>query len=122
MDGARAVITLETGQSLRVARGARVEIACRSGVVWITQERDIRDLFVAHGERLTIAPRGLALVTALEHAQVDVTDMRTPRVVGRAALAMVVRLTRILRAFTLRSRLCAVKAPALLSADLTVRR
>jgi hypothetical protein len=122
MDGARAVITLEREQSLRVARGARVEIACRSGVLWITQERDVRDLFVAHGERLTIAPRGVALVTALEHAQVDVTDVRAPWAVGRATLAMLLRLTRILRAFTPRRRLCASKSPAVLSGGLTVRR
>lgn len=70
------MITLEREQSLRVERGVRVEVVCGSGVLWITQEGDVRDLFLAPGERLLLAPSGVMLLTALERSRVEVQDVR----------------------------------------------
>jgi hypothetical protein len=82
IDGTAAMIALERETSLRVEPGTRVEIACLSGVVWITQQGDLRDLFLAPGESLELLPRGRTLLTALEPSLVRVVDAgATPRAV-----------------------------------------
>jgi len=70
---------LEREASLRVEPGTRVEIACLSGVVWITHAGDPRDLFLASGESLVLPPRGVTLITALEPATVRVVDRAAQR-------------------------------------------
>ena len=74
------MINLEAEASLRVEQAAELEIVCVAGVVWITQEGDLRDLFVAAGYSLTLSPRGLILVTALEPAAVRVIDHGIPSI------------------------------------------
>ena len=73
------MIALEREASLRVEPGTRVEIACLSGVVWITHAGDARDLFLAPGESLVLPPRGVTLMTALEPATVRVVDCAAQR-------------------------------------------
>ena len=68
------MIALEREASLRVEPGTRVEITCLSGVLWVTQEGDSRDLFLARGASLELLPRGVTLVTALESSTVRVLD------------------------------------------------
>lgn len=84
------MIGLDTAQSLRVDPGARVWISCASGVVWITQEGDIRDLFLANGEELFLSARGVALLTALEPALLRVED-QSARSPSGGALARALR-------------------------------
>jgi hypothetical protein len=91
IDGARAMITLEREQSLRLERGVRIEVVCGAGVLWITQEGDVRDLFLAPGERLLLAPRGVMLITALERSRVDVRDVRVVAALARAWRALIGR-------------------------------
>jgi Protein of unknown function (DUF2917) len=83
IDGTVAVLALEREASLRVEPRTRVEITCLSGVLWVTQEGDSRDLFLAPGESFKLLPRGVTLVTALEAAAVRVLDSsvepRSPR-------------------------------------------
>jgi hypothetical protein len=74
IDGAAAMIVLERETSLRVEPGTRVEIACLSGVLWVTQQGDLRDLFLGPGDSLELLPRGRTLVTALEPSLVRVVD------------------------------------------------
>jgi hypothetical protein len=74
IDGTAAMIALEREAYLRVEPGTRVEIACVSGVVWVTQRGDLRDLFLARGESLKLLPRGVTMVTALEPSMVRVLD------------------------------------------------
>jgi hypothetical protein len=74
IDGVAAMIALEREASLRVEPGARVEICCLSGALWVTQEGDPRDLFLARGESLALSPRGLTLVTALEPTTLRVAE------------------------------------------------
>jgi hypothetical protein len=79
IEGAAAMIALQREASLRVEPGSRVEIACLSGVVWVTHEGDTRDLFLAHGESLVPPVRGMTIVTALEPATVRVVDCAEQR-------------------------------------------
>lgn len=71
--GVNATISLLPEGSLRIQSGRGVEIRCLSGLLWVTQAGDARDLFAASGQALRLVPRGLTLVTALEpsllHAQ-----------------------------------------------------
>jgi hypothetical protein len=97
IDGASAMITLEREQSLRIERGVRVEVVCGSGVLWITQEGDVRDLFLAPGERLLLAPRGVMLLTALERSRVEVRDVRLTATLARVAPAWLERARSALR-------------------------
>ena len=71
-------VGLEREESLRVEGGTQLEVACLSGVVWITQAGDLRDLFLAPGESLRLGLRGLVLITALEPAAVNVRQVRVP--------------------------------------------
>jgi hypothetical protein len=57
-----------TEQSLWIESRRDVEIECLSGLLWITQPGDARDLFVAAGESLRLAPSELTLVTAMRTA------------------------------------------------------
>jgi Protein of unknown function (DUF2917) len=88
------MIALEREASLRVEPGTRVEIACLSGVVWITHAGDARDLFLAPGESLVLPLRGVTLITALEPATVRVLDCAAQR---HSALGWWPRVTRAIR-------------------------
>lgn len=73
----RAGLLLESHQifGLRDAVGARVQV--RRGKVWITQHDDGRDVLVAEGGGFTLDRPGLAIVHALEPAEVAVAEAGT---------------------------------------------
>lgn len=60
----RFSMQLGAGQQFRLYDAAGWTIACRSGSVWITQEADVRDVFLSAGERFTLDRGGLALMLA----------------------------------------------------------
>ena len=49
------------------AKGSR--IVCRRGKVWITQNRDTRDVLLEEGEAFTLDRNGVAIVQALAFAE-----------------------------------------------------
>ena len=55
---------LAPGGSLQVRDAAGCTVSCCAGTVWITQENDIRDVFLAAGESFTFDRKGLALIRA----------------------------------------------------------
>jgi Protein of unknown function (DUF2917) len=63
--GVGAAIGLEAEQSLRIESRNQVEIACVSGLLWVTQPGDTRDLFVASGESVRLVRSRLTLVSAM---------------------------------------------------------
>ena len=73
------MIALEREASVRVEPGTRIEIACLSGVLWVTQEGDCRDLFLGPGESLELLARGATLVAALEPSTLRAVDRGTRR-------------------------------------------
>ena len=58
-------VYLRARQSLRVEDGARREVKCLQGELWITQEGDQQDRLIRAGESLVLDRDGLSLVTAL---------------------------------------------------------
>jgi hypothetical protein len=57
---------LQPGQSLRLQDAVGKRIAVLQGQVWITQDRDPRDVVVAAGGDFVIDRPGLAVVTPLD--------------------------------------------------------
>ena len=55
---------LAPGGSLQVRDATGCTVRCCAGMVWITQENDIRDIFLAAGESFTFDRTGLAVIRA----------------------------------------------------------
>ncbi|HXF79282.1 MAG TPA: DUF2917 domain-containing protein [Usitatibacter sp.] len=68
-----AALSLSPGEVLRVDRAAGVEVAVDAGRVWVTEERSSGDVWLAAGESVRLAGRGLALVEAVGGAAIRVT-------------------------------------------------
>ena len=71
------VISLESGEFLRLEPGPDVQVRCDSGRLWITREEDPADTWLQGGESARVDPRGLTLIEA-----VGITKLS----IGRAAL------------------------------------
>lgn len=59
-----SALRLGAGQTLRVRDAAGETICCREGSVWITEERNPRDVILGPGACYRLKNRGLALVYA----------------------------------------------------------
>ena len=87
----RAQLHLETREVIRLfePRGARVE--CVRGALWITQNRDYEDYFLAANDALTLDRPGLALIHAQAPSEIVLSEPAArPRLrqkIGRALLA-----------------------------------
>lgn len=46
-----------------------VRVRCISGLLWITQEGDIRDIILKPGDEFTITHRGVALISSLDDSE-----------------------------------------------------
>ena len=80
---------LTPGKSLRVREAAGCIVTCCAGSVWITQENDARDIFLATGQSFTFDRAGVALVRAEEgmrdewHKDTGITVISLDRPVGQ---------------------------------------
>lgn len=54
--------------------GSGHKIVCESGLVWITQDGDLRDIVLSAGKSLIITTRGLTLINAIETSKVVIGD------------------------------------------------
>lgn len=60
---------LAKGRIRRVHHALGRRIECVTGSLWITQDRDPRDIVLAPGESFTFDQRGDALISALDDAR-----------------------------------------------------
>jgi hypothetical protein len=70
------MIFLEAFKAMRIEASFGARISCRSGVLWVTQEGDLRDLIVAHGESLEVKG-GVTVAVALEPTVMTVVEHGT---------------------------------------------
>jgi hypothetical protein len=74
MEDGQLEVELGTGQLWRARGDQRWRmVACRRGVIWITQERDVADYVLRAGEVFIVTLPGPVLVQALEPASVTIT-------------------------------------------------
>jgi hypothetical protein len=73
-------IHLAKGQTLKVRDGEGYRVLCHSGNLWITQDRDTRDIVLQPGESFAFDRPGLALVRAFEPAAIRIEAVDAVRV------------------------------------------
>lgn len=70
-------LQLEDGRALRITDARGIEIRCTAGVVWLTEENDGSDHFLASGESHRLRGTGLALIEGIGPARVVITQPTT---------------------------------------------
>jgi hypothetical protein len=69
-----ALSRLGSGEILKIRDGGGRTVAVFEGLVWVTQNGDPRDAFLAKGETFTLDRPGLAIVEALSETRLAVVD------------------------------------------------
>ena len=67
-------VSLPTRAVFAVPDGAGVGIECRSGSVWVTLDRDLRDIVLEPGDRFEGSDHRRVLVSALQSSCITVSD------------------------------------------------
>lgn len=67
-------VVLAKGQLISLKGAEGVRIAARRGIVWITQDGDLRDVVLQQGESFVIERDTPAIVQAFEPALIDIAD------------------------------------------------
>jgi hypothetical protein len=67
-----ALARLDTGTYLRIPDPAGRTLAVLNGLVWVTQDGDPRDAFIASGETFEFNRPGLAIVEAMSETRLAV--------------------------------------------------
>ncbi len=65
-------LCMKPKQLLKVRGGVGHTIVCHSGSVWVTQDRDRRDIVLGAGESFALDRSGLALVQAFEQSAISI--------------------------------------------------
>ncbi|TAM38025.1 MAG: DUF2917 domain-containing protein [Burkholderiaceae bacterium] len=74
----RLDMSLRQDAMLRLPDAAGVQIVCRDGTVWITLDRDQRDIVLEAGERFSSTEHRPAVVTALAPSSISVCTATAP--------------------------------------------
>ena len=65
-------LCMKPKQLLKVRGGIGHTVVCQSGSVWVTQERDRRDIVLGAGESFALDRSGVALVLAFEQSAISI--------------------------------------------------
>ena len=71
-DPRTGAIDMAAGELLRLEGARGMEVRCEAGHLWITEEAQPDDVWLAPGQRVRLAGDGLALVEAKQRARVRV--------------------------------------------------
>jgi len=79
-------VLLAKGQTLSLPDAAGVRVGSQSGIVWITQDGDPRDIVLAPGESVVLERSTPTIVQAFEPALITIADpaprRQTPSIGG----------------------------------------
>ena len=75
-----STITLLPASVIAVQDGVGSKVLCRSGVLWVTQEGELRDSIVRAGDVLTLRKPGRTVIGALEAASFTLLGAETAKV------------------------------------------
>lgn len=78
IDLGRAEMTLVPGQLLKVRANVGSKILCHAGAVWITLDRDRRDVLLETGDAFEIDKPGVTLINALRGAPITMITIEEP--------------------------------------------
>lgn len=67
------VINLERSDLVRIENAHDMHVRVENGIVWITQERDTRDVTLEDGESFRFDCDGLALISAFGLALISIS-------------------------------------------------
>ena len=67
-------LSLDSRQIVLVRDGLGARVICMSGVVWITQEGDLRDTVLHGGGSFVLDRHGVALITAIQTSRIRVEE------------------------------------------------
>jgi Protein of unknown function (DUF2917) len=82
-----ALSRLGSGELMKIRDGEGQTLAVFDGLVWVTQDGDPRDAFIAKGETFTLDRSGTAIVEALKDTRLAVlaANLPTATMAGRHA-------------------------------------
>ena len=90
VDLTKLTLRLESGGSLKLRDARGLSIRALRGVLWITQEGDLKDHTLGLAERFEVSSSGLVIITAVTAAEVRVGGpVKEPRQARPAPLALV---------------------------------
>jgi hypothetical protein len=69
-----STVTLSPASVIAVQDGAGSRVLCRSGILWVTQEGELKDSIVRAGDVLTLHKPGRTVIGALEAASLTLMD------------------------------------------------
>jgi hypothetical protein len=72
VDLGKLTLRLESGGSLKLRDARGLSIRALRGVLWITQEGDLKDHTLGLAERFEVSSRGLVIITAVTQAELRV--------------------------------------------------
>jgi len=75
-----STVTLSPASVIAVQDAAGSRVLCRSGILWVTQEGELRDSIVRAGEVLTLRKPGRTVIGALEAASLTLMRPETGNV------------------------------------------
>jgi hypothetical protein len=83
-------LAMTKGSMLKIEEGRGIVLEVKRGMLWLTQEGDLRDRYIAAGDRLRLDGDGLAIANALRRTIVCIgaaegSDARAPVMTRDAA-------------------------------------
>jgi len=67
-----ATVALAAGAMLRLESPRGLQVTCESGHLWITEEAQVEDVWLAAGQRVRLVGEGLAVLEAKGNARLRI--------------------------------------------------
>jgi hypothetical protein len=71
----RAKVGLGCGTLLRLENARGMQVQVERGLLWITQEGDLRDILVRHGESFRLDRDGVAILSACSNTSLSLVSL-----------------------------------------------